>query len=211
MRGVRAASQSTAACRCRCRVESVEQRHWPLPEPRARFSFGFVVNGSPARTRACLLSPADERHLHGCEPATARDHEHRHSARPHDASRSPLGRVERGGYGMGFGGRGFGFFASPWRLASFSPRGRRWPRAAGSDEGRAEARTLVSIPLTRSALIRLGCAEPPSPARGEGSAPFAAGAEARRGTFSNPSRMFPTWGTLDANLGQARDWWERAG
>lgn len=36
------------------------------------------------------FGPADERHLHAPESATAPGHEHRNPARPHDASRSPL-------------------------------------------------------------------------------------------------------------------------
>ena len=56
----------------------------------------------------------------------------------------------------------------------FSPRGRRWQRAALTDEGRAGGAVFTSIPLTRSSLIRLGFADPPSPPRGEGTRATAA-------------------------------------
>ncbi len=54
------------------------------------------------------------------------------------------------------------------RALPFSPRGRRWPGAAGSDEGRPGERIRDKRCRLGAALIRQRFAPPPSPPRGEG-------------------------------------------
>jgi hypothetical protein len=96
---------------------SVEQRRQPLPGPRARFSSGFARRPLRSGMTGMSEGPGDERHLHDPRPATAAT---MNTAIPPGRTMprdSPLGRVERGGYGMGPWGRGFAGCVSPWGLA----------------------------------------------------------------------------------------------
>gem|GEM_PF-3910476 len=101
--GVRGAGGGAdlSACRCRSRSRNVDcgqaGRH---RSPRA-----VLFRPVPAGAGA-LPEPSRSRTLHGVRVASALRHGHRSSARPHDASREPLSRVERGRYRTGFGGRG---------------------------------------------------------------------------------------------------------
>ena len=88
-RGVKAASQSTAACRMSMSMMS-RQRHWPLPNPargslsssRRLFMSGGTGTACPERrSPSATTLDSQQSFCHG----------HRSPARPHDASRSPLG------------------------------------------------------------------------------------------------------------------------
>lgn len=75
------------------------------------------AEGRPDGKRAdppCLFAADDEKRLHDPRPATAAT---MNTAIPPGRTMprdSPLGRVERGGYGMGSWGRGFAGCVSPW-------------------------------------------------------------------------------------------------
>ena len=111
-RGVTAASQSTAACRMSMSMMS-RQRHWPLPNPAPRFSFKALAvccvrldrGAYPERRNPSVVERAGRPQrwitpLQGQAPSGSQGPvatKHRSPARPHDASRSPLGSGGTGG------------------------------------------------------------------------------------------------------------------